>query len=157
MTWTQGAIDDIQLNPLSFYKDERGWLAECFRVDELAKTQRPMMGYVSMTRAGVVRGPHEHRYQSDLFVFFDGTFAVYLWDNREASATYGHTQTLQAGTENPVSLIIPPGVVHGYKNIGPADALIINCPNKLYAGWDRAEEVDEIRHEDQDDSPFTID
>ena len=35
-----------------------------------------------------------------------------------------------------------------YQNIGDADGIVINCPNRLYSGAGRKEEVDEIRHED---------
>jgi dTDP-4-dehydrorhamnose 3,5-epimerase len=115
------------------------------------------MAYISKTHPGIVRGPHEHRHQSDLFIFFDGTFEIYLWDDREDSDSYGHRQVLVAGSEEPASLIVPPGVVHAYKNVGSTEGLIINCPNRLYAGWNREEEVDEIRYEEKSDHPFTLD
>jgi hypothetical protein len=34
---------------------------------------------------------------------------------------------------------------------------VVNLPDKLYAGLLRKQEVDEIRHEDKADSPFTLD
>jgi dTDP-4-dehydrorhamnose 3,5-epimerase len=56
------------------------------------------------------------------------------------------------GEDNPISLIVPPGVVHGYKNISQeVDSMVINYPDKLYRGRDKKEEVDEIRHEDKED------
>ena len=33
----------------------------------------------------------------------------------------------------------------------------VNCANRLYKGWARAEPVDEIRHEDHADSLFKLD
>jgi len=33
---------------------------------------------------------------------------------------------------------------------------VINCPNRLYAGAGRKEEVDEIRHENSDESIFIL-
>jgi hypothetical protein len=35
--------------------------------------------------------------------------------------------------------------------------VVINCPNALYAGENYSEEVDEIRHEADPDSPFIVD
>jgi dTDP-4-dehydrorhamnose 3,5-epimerase len=34
---------------------------------------------------------------------------------------------------------------------------VFNSPNRLYKGPGRNEPVDEIRHEDQADSPFALD
>ena len=45
------------------------WLAEVFRLDEIEPEFAPAMAYVSMTAPGVVRGPHQHREQADLFCF----------------------------------------------------------------------------------------
>jgi dTDP-4-dehydrorhamnose 3,5-epimerase len=53
-------------------------------------------------------------------------------------------------------VIVPPGVVHGYKNIGDKPGWVFNAPNRLYAGRGKQEPVDEIRHEDEDGSPFRI-
>jgi dTDP-4-dehydrorhamnose 3,5-epimerase len=33
---------------------------------------------------------------------------------------------------------------------------VINMPNKLYAGKGRQEPVDEIRHENDNNSPYTL-
>jgi dTDP-4-dehydrorhamnose 3,5-epimerase len=34
---------------------------------------------------------------------------------------------------------------------------VVNLPDKLYAGLQKKQEVDEIRHEDIADSPFLLD
>ena len=62
----------------------------------------------------------------------------------------------KAGEQNPVMIIVPPGIVHGYKNISDKDAWCINVPDKLYRGEDRKETVDEIRWEEKSDSPYKI-
>ena len=59
---------------------------------------------------------------------------------------------LNAGKDNPISVIVPPGIVHGYKNISKVEeGMVLNYPDRLYRSWDRKEEVDEIRHEDKED------
>jgi dTDP-4-dehydrorhamnose 3,5-epimerase len=65
--------------------------------------------------------------------------------------------TMVVGQDNPASVLIPAGVVHGYRNVGDIDGIVINCPNRLYAGSGRKEEVDEIRHEDDGESTFRMD
>ena len=156
MTWKDAPIDDCPITPLTKYTDARGWLAEFFRHDELAPALHPAMGYISLTHPGVARGPHEHRDQTDLFVFFHGTFRLFLWDARPGSASFGHRQVVDLGAANPAVAIVPPGVVHAYRNVGPHEALIINCPNRLYAGEGKNEPVDEIRHEDRAESLFVM-
>lgn len=156
-TWKDGEIEGCRIQPVRQFSDERGWLAEFFREDELPEELHPVMGYLSLTHPGVARGPHEHEAQTDLFLFFDGHFSVYLWDARRHSPTSGHRRRLELGASEKAVVIVPPGVVHAYRNIGDTDAFIVNCPNRLYAGQDKGEPVDEIRHEDLDDSPYVMD
>lgn len=155
-TWTDGIIPDCPITPLKRFSDDRGWLTELFRHDELPEEVYPVMSYLSMTLPGVARGPHEHEDQTDMFVFFSGTFRLYLWDARPDSPTFGVRQIDELGADRPAVAIVPPGVVHAYRNIGETEGLIVNCPNRLYAGWDKQEPVDEIRHEDVEDSPFEM-
>jgi len=57
-----------------------------------------------------------------------------------------------------MTAIVPPGVVHGYKNVSKTTrGMVVNYPDKLFMGWGRKEAVDEIRHEEENDSPFTLD
>jgi dTDP-4-dehydrorhamnose 3,5-epimerase len=148
-------IRDLVIRKIDRFSDERGWLGEIFREDELAF--RPVMSYLSVTHPGFIRGPHEHVFQSDFFVFAGpGDFELHLWDNREKSLTKGEYQKIMAGEKNPMAITVPPGVVHGYKNISAVDAYCINFPDKLYKGSNKKEEADEIRHEQDLNSPFKI-
>ncbi len=153
-----GKIHDVIIKKLQKYVDDRGWLVELFRVDEIDETHAPAMSYVSQTYPGVTRGPHEHVDQTDYFAFVGpSNFKLYLWDNRQDSATYGIRMVVFLGEDNPGIAVIPPGVVHAYKNIGTGVGWVFNAPNRLYAGKDKKEKVDEIRHEDEVDSPFVPD
>ena len=74
-------IDGVIIKRLNKYQDERGWLAEIYRSDEF--NYQPVMSYISVTKPNVIRGPHEHRFQSDCFIFIGpGSFKLYLWDGR---------------------------------------------------------------------------
>lgn len=148
-------IKDVIIKSLNKYTDDRGWLIEIFRQDEF--NFNPAMSYVSLTNPGVVRGPHEHVFQSDCFVFLGpGSFRLHLFDNRPNSETKGEEQTIEVGENNPTLVVVPPGVIHGYKCISNTPALSINLPDKLYKGEGKKEEVDEIRWETRDDSPYHI-
>ncbi|CAN5284755.1 dTDP-4-dehydrorhamnose 3,5-epimerase family protein [soil metagenome] len=153
----KGQIQDVVIYPLKKFVDERGWLAELFRHDEIAEEFYPTMAYISVTEPNVQRGPHEHEDQADLFCFIGtSNFKLRLWDNRENSPTYRNMMTLFVGADNPQSVIIPKGVVHAYKNVGSEKGMVINCPNRLFMGEGKKEKIDEIRHEDDPDTIFKI-
>ena len=158
MNFALGDIDGVIVRPLTKYTDSRGWLCEIFRLDELAEEYFPAMSYISMTNVGVARGPHEHADQTDLFGFLGpSTFKVYLWDTRKHSRTFGKKMALLAGENEPKSILVPPGVVHAYKNIGTVLGMVANYPNRLYAGKGKKEKVDEIRYENDTDTVFRLD
>jgi dTDP-4-dehydrorhamnose 3,5-epimerase len=151
-------IDGVIIKELSAFNDKRGWLIELFRHDEIPEKYHPVMAYVSMTKAGVARGPHEHKDQTDCFCFIGpSTFRLYLWDERNNSPTYGQSFKADLGENSKAMVIVPPGVIHAYKNIGNGEGIVYNAPNRLYAGEGKKEPVDEIRHEDDPDSKYKLD
>ena len=154
----KGKIRDVIVYPLRKFVDERGWLAELFRHDELAEEFYPTMAYISVTEPLVQRGPHEHVEQADLFCFIgSGNFKLRMWDNRTDSPTYRCVMTMFVGADNPQAVIIPKGVVHAYKNVSAIEkGIVINCPNRLYMGEKKREEIDEIRHEDDPETIFRL-
>ncbi|MSR52220.1 MAG: dTDP-4-dehydrorhamnose 3,5-epimerase [Gemmataceae bacterium] len=158
MTFREGPIDGIIWKPLSFYRDQRGWLCELFRHDELPQEYHPVMAYMSMTEPGIARGPHEHIDQSDYFCFIGPSdFKMYLWDARPASPTFGFKEVKVVGESAACGLVVPPGVVHAYKNVGNKQGVVFNGANRLYKGWEKKDVVDEIRHEEQEGSLYRLD
>ena len=153
MNFKKGAIERATIEKLIKFSDERGVLVETFRIDNLADSLQPVMSYVSYTRPGIARGPHEHLKQTDIFCFIGpGNFKIKLWDNRKESKTYRCCMEIVGGEDNPIRVVVPPRVVHGYRNISKeSDGMVLNYPDKLYRGWGKKEEVDEIRHEDEGD------
>jgi len=150
-------ISGVICQPLVLFNDQRGWLAEIYRQDELAPEHFPVMAYISVTEPGMARGPHAHREQTDMFCFAGpGDFRVVLWDDRADSPTLGVRQEFRLGESRPAVLIVPPGVVHGYKNIGERPGLVGNFANRLYRGPGRREPVDEIRFEDDPTASFRL-
>ncbi len=117
-----GKIHDVVIRDLKKFVDDRGWLAELFREDEVEQQFMPAMSYISVTHPGIARGPHEHVDQADMFAFIGpSNFKVYLWDTRKSSPTFQRKFVFIAGEDAPKSVIIPPGVVHAYKNVGSAE------------------------------------
>ncbi|MBX3119758.1 MAG: dTDP-4-dehydrorhamnose 3,5-epimerase family protein [Fimbriimonadaceae bacterium] len=154
MPFQELTIPGVWVNELSKYVDQRGWLTELFREDELPEWFKPAMCYLSVTHPGIARGPHEHVDQTDGFAFISGAYELYLWENREGKPD--QMLTLAVGEENPLLVLVPPGVVHAYRNVGTGEAFVLNFPNQLYAGRGKKEPVDEIRHEEETESRFRL-
>lgn len=151
-------LEGVIIKELGVNSDSRGWLSEIFRTDEIRRGLVPEMAYLSSTLPGISRGPHEHMDQTDYFCFIGTSlFNVYLWDNRQNSVTFGERVILEAKPAVPTVVIVPPRIVHAYKNVGASPGLVLNLPNKLYRGWDKQEAVDEIRHESDRNSRFKLD
>ena len=152
-----GEIQGVLFRSLAKHTDQRGWLVEIFRQDEIDPGVYPVMSYISMTNPGIARGPHEHIEQTDLFAFPGlSSFKIYLWDNRKESLTYLNKKVIIVNENEPAFILIPPGVVHCYKNIGNKMGLVANYPNQLFAGKDRKEKVDEIRYESDPNTIFKL-
>jgi dTDP-4-dehydrorhamnose 3,5-epimerase len=145
-------MEGVEIKELNVFEDQRGWLSEILRDDE--SSFKPVMSYLSMTKPGLERGPHEHVDQTDYFCFI-GKFRLYLWDNRKESSTYKQHKFIDTSGA-PTVAIVPPGIVHAYKNIADKEGLVINMPDRLFKGEGKSEPVDEIRHEDDPSSPFRI-
>lgn len=157
-SFCKGPIEGVEVRKLSKFVDERGWLCELFRNDEVTEPLLPAMCYASLSRPGVTRGPHEHVAQADWLCFLGpSNFLLVLWDNRNSSATFEHRMRMVVGEDDPTAVIVPAGVVHAYRNVGGKDGLVINLPNRLYAGPNHANPVDEVRHESDPHTPFEID
>jgi len=148
-------IEGVIIKKIQKNADQRGWLAEIWRSD--GADYQPTMGYISLTEPGETRGPHEHRQQTDYFIFLGiGSFEVYLWDRRESSETNGEQAKIKSNQEELTLIVVPPGVVHGYKCVSGTAGWCLNLPDKLYKGQGKSEEVDEIRWEDDENSPYKI-
>ena len=153
MKFKNGEIEGVIAKKLTRFSDERGYLVETYRTDDLPNKLKPVMSYISYTKAGIARGPHEHEKQTDIFCFMGpGNFKIKLWDNRKNSKTFGNYTELIGGKDSPLQVVVPPGVVHGYKNISEVEiGMVLNYPDKLYGGLNKKEKIDEIRYEDKED------
>lgn len=94
-----------------------------------------------MSYPGVIKAFHYHENQDDLWFFPSGNAQVVLFDLRTDSPTKGKTDVYYMGEENPIMLLIPKGVAHGYRVLGQEPAVIIYFTTKSY----NKEEPDEKR------------
>jgi dTDP-4-dehydrorhamnose 3,5-epimerase len=102
-------IHGLELIPLEYFKDERGWFLEIRRDSRLPA--RTVQTNVSFSRQGVIRGLHYHeRGQDDLFVCLTGMARVVVLD-RES----GEVFTADIGEQNPLAIYVPGRLAHGFE------------------------------------------
>ena len=97
--------------------DERGYLLEVARDDD-GLLESFGQSTFTLTYPGVIKAFHWHRKQHDLWFVAAGEARVVLYDLREDSQTYRRTQVIFMGEHQPLTLLIPPGVAHGYQVLG---------------------------------------
>jgi len=115
---------------LTRHVDARGDLIEVFR-ESWHLHGRAAQVYLSATEADVVKGWHLHQVQTDRFHCVAGRVIVGLWD----ADAGGVVEVCMRETDN-LSLIIGPGIPHGWYNPGPERAVILNCVSHEYDGTD---------------------
>jgi dTDP-4-dehydrorhamnose 3,5-epimerase len=133
-------IKDVIIKKLQGHADERGCLTEILRCDDDVFKRFGQI-YVSLNYPGVIRAWHYHKKQDDFWAVLKGMVKVVLYDAREDSPTHGEVQEVFLGEQNMSLLIIPIGVMHGYKTIGTEPSLLVNMPTEPYI----ASEPDEYR------------
>jgi dTDP-4-dehydrorhamnose 3,5-epimerase len=102
-------IEGVEVIPLDYRHDERGWLLEVRRESRLPKPT--VQTNVSFSRRGVIRGLHYHeRGQDDLFTCLSGVARVVVLD-RETGEVFSE----DIGEENPVAVYIPGRHAHGFE------------------------------------------
>lgn len=91
--------------------------------------------YVSVTAEGVVKAWHYHLKQTDIWFVPLGKIKVGLFDARGASATCGVANSIIMGGGRCVTLVIPPGVFHGYVSLTP-ECVLVNTTDRPYDATD---------------------
>jgi dTDP-4-dehydrorhamnose 3,5-epimerase len=143
-------IDGVKVKKLKVIPDERGRLMEILRVDD-EMFEKFGQVYMTTAYAGVVKGWHYHKKQSDNMAVVKGMMKIVLYDGRKDSPTFGEVNEFFAGDHNPVLIHIPPYVFHGFKCVSAEDAMVINTPTEVY----RYAEPDEFRiHPHDNDIPY---
>lgn len=90
---------------------------------------------LSVSHAGVLRGIHFHRSQTDYWVFLEGRAFVALLDLRTGSPTERVLQTVTIdAAEGRRGILIPPGVAHGF--LALTDAWLQYMVDAYYTGDD---------------------
>ena len=135
-----GHIEGVKIKKLIRHPDDRGFFQEILRDDD-ELLRRFGQASLSMSYPGVIKAFHYHERQDDLWFFPVGSAQVVLYDQRSNSATRGITQVLYPGHDNPLLIVIPVGVLHGYRVLGQTPLMIVYFTTESY----RPDQPDEKR------------
>ena len=87
---------------------------------------------MTTTLPGVVKAWHLHKKQWDNICCIIGMIKLAAYDGREESKTKGEANEFYIGCHSPKLVVIPPGVLHGWKCVSVEEAVIINTPTEVF-------------------------
>src|SRR4029078_12307800 len=91
-----------------------------------------VQGTLTLTFSGRVRAWGIHRFTIDHFFAATGSLLIVCYDGRRCAPTFGCINEFMLGERNQGLVGIPPGVYHGWQNIGNCEATIVSMPSRLY-------------------------
>lgn len=134
-------IHGVKIKPLTVHPDipdtpdemikEAGVLMEVVRNDE-GLMQKFGQTTFTITHQGSIKGFHWHKKQDDIWFVATGRAKVVLHDLRDDSPTHGETQVIYAGKDDYKVILIPIGVVHGYKVVSQEPVLMFYHTTESY-------------------------
>jgi dTDP-4-dehydrorhamnose 3,5-epimerase len=129
-------IAGCYLKDLPVFIDDRGDITELwskkwadFKDGQISKTDHV---YQSATDPGVVKCWHLHEEHTDQFTITRGKLQVCMVDLRTDSKTFGVVNSVIMGIQKPSLLVIPPGVMHGWKALGTQETIVVNFSTHIY-------------------------
>ncbi len=124
-------IDGVKIKDLKINSDERGNLFEILRADD-SLFLKFGQAYVTTSYPGVVKAWHMHKLQTDHMCLLKGRAKFVLYDGRESSPSFGEINEFFPTDWHRFLIQIPPGIYHGFKNIGADELMVLNIPTQPY-------------------------
>ena len=124
-------ISGLKIKNIKTNKDPRGYFREILRDDDNFLRNFGQAS-LSLTKPGVIKAFHWHKYQDDVFYVVSGAAQIVLYDIRKNSKTYKQLTTLIMSEKDPKLLFIPRKVAHGYKVLGKKPLLMLYITSNSY-------------------------
>lgn len=146
-------IDGVVVKQLKVHKDnpdlkqdvEAGIFMEVLRDDDNLLKHFGQSNF-TIAYKDTIKAFHYHEHQDDLWFLATGRAAIVLYDKREDSKTYQETEVIYGGKDDYKLVLIPVGVVHGYKVLSDEPCMLFYHVTKAY---DR-DNPDELRIDPMD-------
>lgn len=127
-------IDGVAIHRMQPFLDGRGRFVECFR--ESWGLLSPVQWNMGTSVANCLRGVHVHVRHTDFVTVAAGAMLLGLQDLRPASPTFGRATTVEIRAEDPLGVLVPTGVAHGF--LFGAEAVYLVGVSHY---WDEADEL----------------
>ena len=124
-------INQVKIKKIIRHHDDRGYFSEIIKMGEETFQDIRQTSFTK-TYPGVIKAFHWHNQQFDIWFPVSGQLQVVLYDMRPDSPTYQQTQVIYAGEDNPLLILIPPKVAHGYRVLGNIPATLFYHTTKAY-------------------------
>lgn len=129
-TFKGPTISGMYLKELIAHVDDRGDVIELWSTAwddyKSKKVAKATHSYQSATDPGVVKCWHLHEIHTDQFTVTRGKLQVVVIDIREKSKSFGEINSFIMGVQKPRFLVIPPGLLHGWKALGTTESIVVN-------------------------------
>lgn len=130
--WRSVAIEGLLFRPTRPIPHEDGTVAEVARTAWPEIDRAIGQVHITTTQPGRIRAWGLHQRSIDPLFVVSGLVSVVVYDGRRDSASFGAVNEFKISDRNPGLLVIGAGLYHGWKNLGTAEAFLINMPTSLY-------------------------
>lgn len=114
-----------KVKKLEIHKDERGWLVELLKANELEKPVRQL--HIASIKPGGIRGNHYHSKRIEWFFLVAGRARLVLEDIKTKKRA-----SFLLSEEKPQVITIYPNISHAVKNIGRGLAYLVSAQDDIY-------------------------
>lgn len=114
-----------KIKELKIHSDERGWLVEMLKRNELDEDIKQI--YIATVKPGAVRGNHYHLKRTEWFFIAAGKAELSLEDIRTKEKI-----RLKISSIKPKVVTIFPKIAHTVKNSGREIAYLVSAQNTIY-------------------------
>jgi dTDP-4-dehydrorhamnose 3,5-epimerase len=125
-------VSGVQFRPTRPVPHEDGHVTEVARAGWEVLRNPLVQVHITTTFAGRIRAWGVPPQGSDRLFVVSGLVKFVIFDGRNDSPTSGQLDEFVVSEKNPGLLIVPPNLYHGWKNIGPTEATVINMPDRIY-------------------------
>jgi len=114
---------NVEIKKLNKKEDERGWLIEFLKGNNISTGQF----FITLAYPGKTKGNHYHKRKIEWFFVIKGEAILYLKDNKTKEI-----REIMLCETNPLAIKINPNITHKITNIGKDDMYLLVYSNEVF-------------------------